>query len=129
MEVVPLDNVQIVTADGNLTTFLLVLVALAGLFILFVNVIEAGRKLRKPKETERTTLTEHQEACEKRFEADYKRFTDLEKRMAYQEETSQVLCAGMHALLEHELHNGNANEMQRASNDLFNHLNKGGRTR
>ena len=124
-----MDNVQVIASPDNLTTFLLVLVALAGLFILFVNVVEAGRKLRKPKETEKTSLSEHQESCERRFEADYKRFSELERRMLYQEETSQVLCAGMHALLEHELHNGNANEMQRASNDLFNHLNKGGRTR
>ena len=44
-----MDNVQALTGT-NLTTFLLVLVALAGLFILFSNVVEAARKLRKPQE-------------------------------------------------------------------------------
>lgn len=117
-----MDNVQALTG-ANLTTFLLVLVALAGLFILFSNVVEAARKLRKPQEKKETSLTEHQEACEKRFAADYKRFAALENRMQYQEDTSKVLCAGIHALLEHELHNGNADEMRRASADLFDHLN------
>lgn len=119
-----MDNVQTLTTEGNLATFLLVLVALAGLFILFANVIEAGRKLRRPHKQREVSLTEQQEACQKKFEADYLRFQALEKRMATQEEGSRVQCAALHALLEHELHNGNTDEMKGASDALFAHLNR-----
>jgi hypothetical protein len=121
--VTPLDNVQALTG-ANLTTFLLVLVALAGLFILFSNVIEAARKLRKPQERQADELVHHQEACEKRFAAD-KRTIDLHgERIDDLEVGQRVICAALHELLEHELHNGNGDAMRKASSDLFAYLNR-----
>lgn len=118
-----MDNVEVLTG-ANLSTTLMVVVALLGLYLLVCNAVDATRKLRKPKEQRGETLAEHQAECSRRFDRDFSRLGALETRMAQQEETSKVLCAGLRALLEHELHNGNADEMRKASDDLFHHLNR-----
>lgn len=41
-----------------------------------------------------------------------------EKEIAELREGQKVLCGGLQALLEHELHNGNADQMQKASDNL-----------
>lgn len=118
-----MDEVKLLTSD-NVLVFLLVLVSLSTLFILFVNVIEAVHKLKKPQENKESILASQQEECKKRFAHDYRILDDHSKRIEGVEETTKVLCAGIHALLEHELHNGNSDEMQAASAALFKHLNK-----
>lgn len=117
-----MDNVEVLTG-ANLSTALAVVVALLGLYLLVCNAISATRKLRGSKATQAETLADHQAECSRRFERDFSRLGALETRMAQQEETSKVLCAGLRALLEHELHNGNADEMRAASDNLFRHLN------
>lgn len=118
-----MDEIKVLTSD-NLLVFLLVLVALATLFILFSNVVEAARKLKKPQENKENSLASHQEACEKRFDRDYRILDEHTRQIEDVKETNRVLCAGVHALLEHALHNGNSDEMQKASTALFKHLNK-----
>lgn len=118
-----MENVNVLATGDNLTTFLLVLVALAGLFILFSNVVEAARKLFKSKNQEREDLDSRQTACDRKFANDKRLLEDHDKRIDTLEEGSRVQCAALHALLEHELHNGNSAEMKKASDDLFNHLN------
>ena len=119
-----MDKVQTVIADDNLATFLLVLVALAGLFVLFVNVVEAGRKLRKPQERQEQDLVSHQEACERKFANDKRVIEDHSTRIDNLEAGQRVICAALHELLEHELHNGNADAMRKVSGDLFTYLNR-----
>ena len=119
----PLDNVQALTG-ANLTTFLLVLVSLAGLFILFVNVVDAARKLRKPQERQEHDLVSHQEACDKKFDRDKRLIEDHSTRIDSLEAGQRVICAALHELLEHELHNGNADAMRKVSVDLFTYLNR-----
>lgn len=118
-----MDNVQALTG-ANLTTFLLVLVALAGLFILFVNVVDAARKLRKPQERQEHDLLSHWESCDKKFANDKRLIDDHTTRIGHLEEGQRVMCAALHELLEHELHNGNADAMRKASGDLFSYLNQ-----
>lgn len=119
----PLDNVQALTG-ANLATFLLVLVALAGLFIMFSNVVEAARKLRKPQERQEHNLATHQEACDKKFANDKRMIEDHATRIDNLEAGQRVICAALHELLEHELHNGNADAMRKVSGDLFTYLNR-----
>lgn len=118
-----MENVTALTGQ-NLTTFLLVLVSLAGLFILFTNVVESIRKLRKPREQESDDLSARRTDCDRKFANDQRAIHDHDKRIEALEEGSRVQCAALHALLEHELHNGNSAEMKKASDDLFNHLNR-----
>ena len=119
-----MENVTFLATGENFTTFLLVLVALAGLFILFANVVEAARKLFKPKSKEKEDLDQRQTACDRKFANDQQMLIDHDKRIDSLEEGSRVQCAALHALLEHELHNGNSAEMKKASDDLFDHLNR-----
>lgn len=117
-----MDNVQALSG-ANLSTFLLVLVALAGLFILFANVVDAARKLRKPQAQHESDLMTHQEACEKKFSSDKRVLDDHAARIGHLEDGQRVICAALHELLEHELHNGNADAMRKVSGDLFTYLN------
>lgn len=117
-----MDNVQALTG-ANMNTFLLVLVALAGLFILFANVVEAARKLRKPHDKQETDLLTHQDACDRKFASDKRALDDHATRIGHLEDGQRVICAALHELLEHELHNGNADAMRRVSGDLFTYLN------
>ena len=118
-----MDNVQALTWD-NLTTFLLVLVAMAGLFILFANVVEAARKLRKPHDKQETDLMSHQDACDRKFASDKRALEDHASRIGHLEDGQKVICAALHELLEHELHNGNTEAMRKVSGDLFDYLNR-----
>lgn len=118
-----MDDVMMLTGS-NITTFLLVLVALLGLFVLAVRAVESVRSLRKPQDQKESSLASHQTECERRFARDYKMLAEHDESIVGLKETNRVLCAGMHALLEHALHNGNSGEMQKASQDLFEHLNK-----
>lgn len=119
-----MENVTAIASGDNLTTFLLVLVALAGLFILFANVVESARKLFKPKNTAQEKLDMQQNECDRKFSHDLRVLADHDRRIESLEEGSRVQCAALRALLEHELHNGNSAEMKKASDDLFDHLNR-----
>lgn len=118
-----MDNLSALTGQ-NISTFLLVLVALAGLFILFANVVEAARKLRKPHAKESQDLADKQNACDRKFAHDQQVLNEHKDRIEELEKGARVQCAALHALLEHALHNGNSAEMKRASDDLFAYLNR-----
>ena len=107
----------------NLLAVLLVLVALATVYVLIGNVVETTRKLKKPKANQEADLTEHQRACEKKFRQDQAALENHGKRIDRLEEGQKVICAALHELLEHELHNGNAAAMKAASDNLFDYLN------
>jgi hypothetical protein len=119
----PLAELQALTGD-NLSAFILVLVALMGLFILAGNAVDAARKMRRPQERKEEDLQTHQEACGKKFASDQLALADHNQRIEALEEGQRVMCAALHELLEHELHNGNADKMRRASSDLFDWLNR-----
>jgi hypothetical protein len=118
-----MENVETLAAEGNLITFLMVLVALAGLFILLSNVVEAWRKLKKPQDVRVDELQRHQDICGRRFASDKKELDDHADRIRMLEEGQCVMCEALHELLEHELHNGNADQMHAVSGKLFKYLN------
>lgn len=119
-----MDEVMIIAEGGNLVNFAAVLVALCGLIILAGNVVDAIRKMRKPQERKEEDLQAHQETCRKMFAADKLQLDDHNRRIKTLEDGQCVICAALHELLEHELHNGNADKMRQASGDLFDYLNK-----
>ena len=50
------------------------------------------------------------------------RLDDHEKAIRELRESNQVLCAGLMALLDHELHNGNTDQMQKARDNIMQYL-------
>lgn len=110
-------------SGANISTFMVVLVALMGLFVLAGNVVDAARKMRKPRERKEEDLQTHQEACGKKFAADQRMLERHERDIGDLQDAQRVICAALHELLEHELHNGNSDKMRKASSDLFDYLN------
>lgn len=60
------------------------------------------------------TVTENR----KKLDTDKRRLDEHEKAIADLQEGQKYLCLGVQALLEHELHNGNSDEMQEASHNI-----------
>lgn len=58
----------------------------------------------------------------KKLAHDKERLDAHEKSIKSIQECNQVLCAGMLALLDHELHNGNADQMEAARADILRYL-------
>lgn len=112
-----MENIKVLTAD-NLTTFLVVLVALAGLVILTANVVDAVRKLRKPAQKAQETLTERQISCDRKFAKDLARLDAHEKALEDVYNGQRAQCVAVKALLNHAIHNGNTTEMVDAANGL-----------
>lgn len=54
----------------------------------------------------------------KKLDSDKRRLDDHDKRLDDLRKGLMVNCAGVQALLEHELHNGNTTEMETASTDI-----------
>lgn len=53
---------------------------------------------------------------------DKQRLDEHEKDIAILKEGQQVLCAGVVALLDHQLHNGNATQMEKARDEISSYL-------
>lgn len=98
------------------------LCAAAGGFLLVCKVIEAIKNLRRPRGKD--PLDGVQPECERKFDNDHRMLTRHDREIGEIREGLQVMCAGQRALLEHALHNGNAEELQQASGKLYSYLEK-----
>lgn len=88
-----------------------VLLAIFAAIVTVDKVIDIFKKWRMP-----TTDTARKLANDKdRLDGHDEAIRDLQ-------ESTQVLCNGILALLDHELHNGNTDQMQDARDDLMNYL-------
>ena len=58
----------------------------------------------------------------KKLAADKDRLDEHEKEITTLRESSRVQCAALLALLDHELHNGNADQMQKARDNITRYL-------
>lgn len=98
------------------------LCAAAAGFLLVCKVIEAIKKLRQSRgEQAREGV---QPECERKFDNDHRMLTRHDREIGEIRDALQVLCSGQWALLEHALHNGNADQLQEASGGLRKYLEK-----
>ena len=58
----------------------------------------------------------------KKLALDKQRLDDHDEEIKGLKEGQQVLCSGLLALLDHELHNGNTDQMQKARDDIMTYL-------
>lgn len=56
---------------------------------------------------------------DKKLAADKTRLDNHERMLDTLQGSNRVLCAGVIALLDHELHNGNSEQMEKARNDII----------
>lgn len=115
------DAVSTLLDKGGVATVLLHLIAGALLLILAANAVEAVRKLfgKKP---DATSLEKHCQDSEDRFKRGEKHIAENHDHITDLKEGQRVMCVAVMALLNHELHNGNSDEMSKASAGLNEYL-------
>ena len=58
----------------------------------------------------------------KKLDTDKRRLDAHDKAIGDLQDAQRALCAGVMALLDHELHNGNSEQMERARDDIMKYL-------
>ena len=99
-----------VTPD-QLWNAMLVVLALFAAIVTVDRFIDIIKKWRTP-----TTDTA------KKLATDKQRLDDHDKAIEKLQESNQAICSALLALLDHELHNGNADQMQKARDTLMDYL-------
>lgn len=106
----------------NILVFLMILVAVVWLFNLFGQGIKTYRELHKPKADEEASVTDRLDSHDKFFATDKRKLEQHDKDIADIREGMKKNCTGIKALLNHQLHDGNTDEMAKAALDLDNWL-------
>ncbi len=99
---------------NNVTGALLVLVGSCTVINLVGATVDRLRKWRRPQ----ADMAERLTGVDAKLATDKRRLDSQEARLEEQHTGLMVICAGVQALLEHELHNGNADDMKQASADI-----------
>ncbi len=98
--------------------FLVAALALLNLY----NAISAARKNareeRKRQEQPTATVAERVTAQAKMLDNDKRRLDEHDRQINDIRRGQMAMCRGVQALLEHELHNGNSDEMEGASQEI-----------
>lgn len=108
---------------GNLSTFLMVIIAILVLFLLGGQAFKLWRDLfGKPKEDSHTAYQRHCQESAVRFERGERHIEENHKDILDLREGQRVTCIASLALLNHAIHNGNDKEMKDASAALNSYL-------
>ena len=99
-----------VTPDQLMTTAYVLLAVFAAI-VTVDKVIDIFKKWRSPSAD-----------TAKKLATDKARLDEHERSIDDLREGQQVLCSGILALLDHELHNGNSDQMQDARDGIMNYL-------
>lgn len=91
--------------------------AAAVILLLFGAIVTIGKGVDVLRSLSRKSR-EKQSETEKKLSAGTARLDAHEKSITDLKEGQRCLCEGVQALLEHELHNGNSDEMKRASDGI-----------
>ena len=102
------------TAEQLMSTAAVVLV-IFGAIITVDKVLDIFKKWKAPT----SDLAQKLATDKARLDSHDKSITDLQ-------ESQQVLCGGIMALLDHQLHNGNNDQMQSARDDIMKYLQRKG---
>ena len=90
-----------------------VVLAILAAIVTIDKVIDIIKKWRAP-----TTDTE------KKLANDKKRLDEHDEAIKDLRESNQVICSALLAILDHELHNGNGDQMQKARDEMMAYLSK-----
>lgn len=90
-----------------------VVLAILAAIVTIDKVIDIIKKWRAP-----TTDTE------KKLANDKKRLDEHDEAINDLRESNQVICSALLAILDHELHNGNGDQMQKARDEMMAYLSK-----
>jgi hypothetical protein len=116
------DEVSVLVSPEVWGVVLLFLCAGAALFLLVCKVIGAVRELRRPKETQQDAQEQKRRECDRKFENDNRMLMRHDREIETLRTGMQVLCEGQLAIVEHALHNGNADQLREACTNLNKYL-------
>lgn len=112
-----------------LWTFCIVLVGLAAIVVLFAKVADIIRDTRKRHQAPSDGVESRLEAIElrlgeidKKLDRDKRRLDEMEKGAQDSQDGFKVVCTAVLALLNHEIHNGNTDEMLDAQKGIQEYL-------
>ena len=129
-EIQPIEGIT----PGMLWTALYVLVGVCALVILADKVRAVFAGMQERKRAKRPELADEISAkvlakleprfaeIDRKLAADKQRIDTLSAKTNNNEEGQRVLCRGVLALLNHELHNGNSDEMEKAKQGIDDYL-------
>ena len=98
---------------GQLYTTIIVLLAIFAAIITVDKVIDIIKKWRAP-----TTDTE------KKLARDKERLDEHEEAIKDLRDSQQVICSALLAILDHGIHNGNTDQMEKARDEMMAYLSK-----
>lgn len=98
-------------SPDQLMTTAYVLLAIFAAIVTVDKVIDIFKKWRAPS-TDTATKLAH----------DKVRLDDHDAAIKDLQQSTQVICAGILALLDHELHNGNTDQIQKSRDELMHYL-------
>ncbi len=98
--------------------FVVALLALTHAYNLVSTARKNAREEKKRQSQPTATLEEKVTAHAKMLDNDKRRLEEHTQQISDIRKGQMVTCAGVQALLEHELHNGNAEEMEEASKGI-----------
>lgn len=104
--------------------FVVVVLLLLNIYNIFSTARKNAREEKKRKDQPTATLEEIVKNHDRMFSNDKRRLDEMESRQNDMKSGQMAICRGVQALLEHELHNGNADEMQNASHEIAQWLRK-----
>lgn len=120
------ETYQNVFQESNLLIFLAVFIGACVCIVAVTGAIKGIRDVRGPARQQAEQADNHVATC---LRNDNDRLNDLTRRVESLERESKdmhkgqrALIFGVQALLEHELHNGNTDQMQEASSGLSSYL-------
>lgn len=117
-----MDNIRVMADGNNFFVFMLVLVAIMGIFVLVGNVIKTIRELKKPHENIRESLDGKIMALENKVERIETVINSHSGEINDIRHTNRIQCQAVRALLNHAIHDGNTDEMLRAAGALDDYL-------
>lgn len=106
-----------ITFDA-LQTAVLVLLALCGAIVTIGKAVETIKKWRNPQMQKDNAQTADIKKCMEKLDNDKRRLDKHARDIEDLREGQKYLCMGVQALLGHELHNGNTDEMKAASDGI-----------
>lgn len=108
---------------NTVTGFLMFVIAALVLFILAGQAVKMWKDLfGKPKQDDERAYKQHCRDSEERFQRGEKHIAENHDHIMDLREGQRVMCVACIALLNHELHNGNSDEMNQALSGLNNYL-------
>lgn len=92
--------------------------ALFGAYNTIVTAIKNAREERRVRDSPTRELREEVSEINEKLANDNRRLNAHERRQDDFQHGLMALCSGVQALLDHELHDGNSNEMEEASKNI-----------